>query len=71
MALFKNNAMTFTENQHAIAVLEKLHLQREQERCCDVIINCAGEQFEAHRCVLAACSPYFDSIFKDRSKGIL
>ncbi|XP_071546128.1 uncharacterized protein [Panulirus ornatus] len=62
--LLPNNAMTFTENQHGTAVLEKLRSQRERVRCCDVILHVAGKQFQAHRCVLAACSPYFDSIFK-------
>ncbi|XP_050737947.1 uncharacterized protein LOC127009179 isoform X2 [Eriocheir sinensis] len=62
--LLPNNAMTFTENQHGTAVLEKLRSQRELMRCCDVILHVAGNQFQAHRCVLAACSPYFDSIFK-------
>ncbi|KAK4317617.1 hypothetical protein Pmani_011323 [Petrolisthes manimaculis] len=64
LALLPNNAMTFTENQHGTAVLEKLKNQRELMRCCDVILHVAGHQFQAHRCVLAACSPYFDSIFK-------
>uniref|UniRef100_A0A0P4W956 BTB domain-containing protein n=1 Tax=Scylla olivacea TaxID=85551 RepID=A0A0P4W956_SCYOL len=62
--LLPNNAMTFTENQHGTAVLEKLKSQRELVRCCDVVLHVAGNQFQAHRCVLAACSPYFDSIFK-------
>ncbi|XP_053641460.2 uncharacterized protein [Cherax quadricarinatus] len=64
LTLLPNNAMTFTENQHGTAVLEKLRSQRELVRCCDVILHVAGKQFQAHRCVLAACSPYFDSIFK-------
>ena len=63
-----NNAIVFTENQHGTAVLDKLRAQREQERCCDVIIYVAGENFQAHKCVLAACSPYFDSMFKGRGK---
>lgn len=66
LALLPNNAMTFTENQHGTAVLEKLRSQRELVRCCDVILHVGGKQFQAHRCVLAACSPYFDSIFKGR-----
>ncbi|KAG7158080.1 Kelch-like protein 12-like [Homarus americanus] len=64
LTLLPNNAMTFTENQHGTAVLEKLRNQRELIRCCDVILHVARRQFQAHRCVLAACSPYFDSIFK-------
>ncbi|XP_066950324.1 uncharacterized protein [Macrobrachium rosenbergii] len=64
LTLLPNNAMTFTENQHGTNVLEKLRSQRELVRCCDVILHVAGLQFQAHRCVLAACSPYFDSIFK-------
>ena len=41
-------------------------LQRELERCCDVVLHVAQRQYQAHRCVLAACSPYFDSIFKGK-----
>lgn len=64
LKLLPNNAMTFTENQHGNAVLEKLRQQRELVRCCDMILYVNKKKFYAHRCVLSACSPYFDSVLK-------
>lgn len=57
-------AMNFTENQQACIVLEKLWSQREAGRFCDVVLHVQGQKFQAHRNVLAACSPYFDSVLK-------
>ena len=62
--MLPNNSMNFTENRHGHAVLQTLYHQREQNAFCDVILHVQGEQFEAHRCVLAACSKYFQSVFK-------
>ncbi|KAM9385954.1 uncharacterized protein zbtb22a [Pholidichthys leucotaenia] len=41
------------------AVLDNLNRQREEGRLCDLSIQVQGQVFKAHRCVLAACSPYF------------
>ncbi|XP_032391890.1 zinc finger and BTB domain-containing protein 20 isoform X2 [Etheostoma spectabile] len=41
------------------AVLENLNRQREEGRLCDLSIQVQGQVFRAHRCVLAASSPYF------------
>ncbi|XP_028454014.1 zinc finger and BTB domain-containing protein 22 isoform X2 [Perca flavescens] len=41
------------------AVLDNLNRQREEGRLCDLSIQVQGQVFRAHRCVLAACSPYF------------
>lgn len=41
------------------AVLDNLNRQREQGRLCDLSIQVQGQVFRAHRCVLAASSPYF------------
>lgn len=62
--LIPTNAMNFTENQQACIVLEKLWSQRESGRFCDVVLHVQGQKFQAHRNVLAACSPYFDSVLK-------
>ncbi|XP_015916845.2 uncharacterized protein [Parasteatoda tepidariorum] len=62
--LIPASAMNFTENQQACIVLEKLWSQREAGRFCDVVLHVQGQKFQAHRNVLAACSPYFDSVLK-------
>uniref|UniRef100_A0A672ZDB1 Zinc finger and BTB domain containing 22a n=1 Tax=Sphaeramia orbicularis TaxID=375764 RepID=A0A672ZDB1_9TELE len=41
------------------AVLDNLNRQREEGRLCDLSIQVQGQVFRAHRCVLAASSPYF------------
>ncbi|CDQ89728.1 unnamed protein product [Oncorhynchus mykiss] len=41
------------------AVLDSLNRQREEGRLCDLSIQVQGQVFRAHRCVLAASSPYF------------
>ena len=53
-----------SEPNHCITVFEKLRLQREQGRFCDVILKVSGRDFPAHRCVLASCSSRFDKMFK-------
>lgn len=41
------------------SVLDGLNRQREDGRLCDLSIHVQGQVFKAHRCVLAASSPYF------------
>ncbi|XP_061885507.1 zinc finger and BTB domain-containing protein 22 isoform X2 [Entelurus aequoreus] len=41
------------------AVLDNLNRQREEGRLCDLSIHVQGKVYRAHRCVLAASSPYF------------
>ncbi|XP_067280944.1 zinc finger and BTB domain-containing protein 22 [Pseudorasbora parva] len=41
------------------SVLENLNRQREEGQLCDLSIQVQGHVFRAHRCVLAASSPYF------------
>uniref|UniRef100_A0A8C7YC10 Spalt-like transcription factor 3b n=1 Tax=Oryzias sinensis TaxID=183150 RepID=A0A8C7YC10_9TELE len=41
------------------AVLDNLNRQREEGQLCDLSIQVQGQVFRAHRCVLAASSPYF------------
>ena len=57
-------AMNFTENQQANVILDKIRIQKDKGRFCDVIFHLKDQEFLAHRNVLAACSPYFDSMLK-------
>ncbi|KAK7899336.1 hypothetical protein WMY93_020189 [Mugilogobius chulae] len=41
------------------SVLDSLNRQREQGQLCDLSIHVQDHVFKAHRCVLAASSPYF------------
>ncbi|KAM4725201.1 zinc finger and BTB domain-containing protein 22b isoform 2-T3 [Anableps anableps] len=41
------------------SVLDSLNQQREDGSLCDLSIHVQGHVFKAHRCVLAASSPYF------------
>ena len=50
------------------AVLDNLNQQREEGRLCDLSIQVQGQVFRAHRCVLAASSPYFhDQVGRNKS----
>lgn len=62
--LMPNNSMNFSENHQGSLILDKLRIQRENGRFCDVTFHVKGKEFKAHRNVLAACSPYFDSVLK-------
>ena len=65
MEAAQGDPMTVSEsNTHCTALFEKLRMQREQGRYCDLVLSIQGRQFPAHRCVLASCSPWFDSRLK-------
>lgn len=51
------------------AVMDNLNRQREEGRLCDLSIHVQGQVFRAHRCVLAASSPYFHDQVCGRSSA--
>lgn len=52
------------------AVLDNLNRQREEGRLCDLSIQVQGQVFRAHRCVLAASSPYFHDQVGQATSGV-
>ena len=58
------SAMNFTENQQGCVVLDNLQQQRASNSFTDVAIHVNDEIFNAHRNVIAACSPYFSALLK-------
>ena len=57
-----DSGLGFDETGYSIAILEKLREQRDEQKFCDVTIRIDGVNFSAHRAVLAACSPYFETL---------
>uniref|UniRef100_A0A8K9URQ7 Zinc finger and BTB domain containing 17 n=1 Tax=Oncorhynchus mykiss TaxID=8022 RepID=A0A8K9URQ7_ONCMY len=51
---------------HSGKVLEQLNHQRQLGLLCDCTFVVDGEDFKAHKAVLAACSAYFRTLFLDQ-----
>ena len=47
--LFEPAPMNITETNHCLVIFEKLKIQREQGRFCDVSLKVHGREFPAHR----------------------
>ncbi|ULT93782.1 hypothetical protein L3Y34_003341 [Caenorhabditis briggsae] len=56
--------MSFTDSSGQM-IFERLQYQRNTGRFCDAELIVAARVFAAHRNILAAHSPYFDSMFKE------
>ncbi|XP_028655778.1 zinc finger and BTB domain-containing protein 11 [Erpetoichthys calabaricus] len=51
---------------HGEAMLEKLNMQRLNNQFCDITLLIEGEEYRAHKSVLAACSAYFYELFIEK-----
>lgn len=57
--------VTYSENLENNKILENLRNQRTDGKFCDIVLHVENESFPAHRSILAASSPYFESILKN------
>ena len=58
----------FTDS-HAKSILTTMNNLRKSNTLCDVILRVDGQNFPAHRIVLAACSDYFCAMFTNQVKS--
>ena len=63
------------EGYSGLNLRKKLNVQRNDPECCDAILRVNDEVIGAHRCVLAAVSPYFYTMFygkfRDKKEPVL
>uniref|UniRef100_A0A7N8Y543 Zinc finger and BTB domain containing 11 n=1 Tax=Mastacembelus armatus TaxID=205130 RepID=A0A7N8Y543_9TELE len=52
--------------KHSQTLLDKLNQQRLSNQFCDITLLIEGEEFRAHKAVLAACSEYFNELFFEK-----
>ncbi|XP_078698612.1 kelch-like protein 11 [Branchiostoma floridae x Branchiostoma belcheri] len=50
--------------RHEFELLQRISHQREEDKYTDFTLKSKGKEFRVHRNVLAACSPYFDTLFQ-------
>ncbi|XP_072325674.1 zinc finger and BTB domain-containing protein 11-like isoform X2 [Scyliorhinus torazame] len=55
-----------TSTRHSQAVLDQLNEQRCLNRFCDIVLLIEGEEYRAHKSVLAANSKYFQDLFTEK-----
>ncbi|KAM7410502.1 hypothetical protein PAMA_001781 [Pampus argenteus] len=52
--------------KHSQTMLDKLNQQRLTNQFCDITLLIEGEEYRAHKAVLAACSEYFNELFFEK-----
>lgn len=52
--------------KHSQTMLDKLNQQRLNNQFCDITLLIEGEEYRAHKAVLAACSEYFHELFFEK-----
>ncbi|KAG7514670.1 zinc finger and BTB domain-containing protein 11 [Solea senegalensis] len=52
--------------KHGQTILGKLNQQRLSNQFCDITLLIEGEEYRAHKAVLAACSEYFHELFFEK-----
>ncbi|XP_077991675.1 kelch-like protein 11 [Glandiceps talaboti] len=62
------DGLSLGANAHCVRFTERLKNQRDDGQYCDMTVIVQGRQFKAHRCVLAAFIPYFESMLRSNFK---
>ena len=63
-----SHSMSADPSQHHEELLERINALRTKQRFCDVTVVVKGEEFQAHKLVLAAASPFFLSLLESQMK---
>ena len=63
-----NPQLIYTPDSHATDAFNRLIEMRDLKKLCDVVIHVGDLTVNAHRVVLAACSPYFTAMFSGEMK---
>ncbi|XP_015758827.1 PREDICTED: kelch-like protein 12 [Acropora digitifera] len=63
-----SHSMSADPSQHHEELIERINALRTKQRFCDVTVVVKGEEFQAHKLVLAATSPFFLSLLESQMK---
>ena len=63
-----SHSMSADPSQHHEELIERINALRTKQRFCDVTVEVQGEEFQAHKLVLAAASPFFLSLLESQMK---
>ena len=63
-----SHSMSADPSQHHEELIERIDALRTKQRLCDVTVVVKGEEFQAHKLVLAASSPFFLSLLESQMK---
>ena len=62
------HSMSADPSQHHDELIERINALRTKQRFCDVTVVVKGQEFRAHKLVLAAASPFFLSLLESQMK---
>ena len=63
-----SHSMSANPSQHGEELIERINALRANQRFSDVTVVVKGEEFQAHKIVLAAASPFFLSLLESQMK---